>query len=229
MYKAQRLAPERSDIAYSLAGQLITLEYFNSAKEVLARACESAPHDPLLLAAEGDLKRAQGDTAGAVVSYQKALAEKPRIPAALVGLARADIETGKETEARSLLNIGLTRDLKDPVINGEMGMLEARNRNWDAALQHLELAWQTNHSNPNIALELARVYQHKARPEDALRLLQSIGPEMEDSAAFHFELAQIYTLLHRPSDAQSQRNAFTQLQANSQNVLRFDNPHTYVH
>jgi hypothetical protein len=52
---------------------------------------------------------------------------------------------------------------------------------------------------------------------------------MEDSAAFHFQLMQIYTLLHRPADAQLQRNAFNELQASSENVLRFDNPHTYVH
>ncbi len=229
LYKAQSLAPARSDIAYALAGQLIALEYFNSAKEVLARAFESAPHDALLLSAEGDLKRAQGDTAAAVISYRKALTEKPGFPPALVGLARADLETGKEAEARSLLNTALARDPKDPVVNGEIGLVEARNGRWDAALQHLEQAWQENHSNPTIGLELARAYQQKARPEDALRLLQSISPEMEDSAAFHFQLAQIYTLLHRPADAHAERDAFTELQANNQNVLRFDNPHTYVH
>ena len=149
--------------------------------------------------------------------------------AALVGLARADLEISKEAEARSLLNTALAHAPKDPVANGEIGLLEARAGNWDAALRHLERAWEQNHSNPNIALELSRAYQKKARPQDALRVLQSIGPEMEDSAAFHFQLAQIYTLLHRPADAQVQRNTFTELRANNQNVLRFDNPHTYVH
>lgn len=229
MYKAQSLAPGRPDIAYALAGQLTELEYFNSAKEVLARASQSAPRDPLLMAAEGDLKRAQGNTAGATTSYQKALTEKPGLPAALVGLARIDLETGKEMEARGLLNGALARDPQDPIVNGEMGLFEARTGNWDAALKHLERAWEQNHSNPTIALELARAYQQKARPEDALKLLQSMGPEMEDSAAFHFQLMQIYTLLHRSADAQLQRNAFSELQASSENVLRFDNPHTYVH
>jgi Flp pilus assembly protein TadD len=229
IYKAQSLAPGRPDIAYALAGQLIALEYFGSAEEVLARASESAPRDPLLMAAEGDLKRAQGDTAGAATSYQKALTENPGLPAALVGLARIDLETGNETKARSLLKAALARDPDDPVANGEIGLFEARAGNWTAALRHLERAWEQNHSNPTIALELARAYQQKARPEDALRLLQSIGPEMEDSAAFHFQLMQIYTLLHRTADAALQRNAFSELQASSENVLRFDNPHTYVH
>lgn len=229
MYKAQTLAPGRPDIAYALAGQLIALEYFNSAKEVLARASEHAPSDPLLVVAEGDLKRAQGDTAGATRFYQLALKDDPRLPAALVGLARADLETGKEVEARSLLDTALAHDPQDPVVSGEMGLLEARTGSWDAALRYLERAWEQNHSNPSIALELARAYQQKGRPGDALKLLQSIGPETEDSAAFHYQLAQVYTLLHRPADAKVQRDAFTELQTNNQNVPRFDAPRTYVH
>ena len=229
LYKAQNLAPGRPDIAYALAGQLIALEYFNTAKEVIARASESTRRDPLLVAAEGDLKRAQGDAAGAASNYRKALTEKPGLPAALVGLARTDLETGKETEARTLLNAALARDPQDPIANGEIGLLEARTGSWDAAVTHLERAWEQNHSNPTIALELARAYQQKARPWDALRLLQSIAPEMEDSTALHLQLAQIYTVLHRPADAQLQRNAISELQANSENVLRFDNPHTYIH
>jgi tetratricopeptide (TPR) repeat protein len=229
MYEAESLAPSRPDIAYALAGQLIALEYLNSAKEVLTRASKNAPRDPLLAAAEGDLNRAQGDTAGAAGIYQKALMQNPQLPAALVGLARTDLETGKEAEARSLLNAALAHNPQDPAVNGEIGLLEARAGSWDAALRHLERAWQQNHSNPTIGLELARAYQQKGRPDDALKLLQSLGREMEDSAAFHFQLAQVYTLLHRPADAQAERNFFTELQANNQNVLRFDNPHTYVH
>lgn len=140
IYKAQSLAPGRSDIAYALAGQLIALEYFDSAKEVLAKTCESRPRDPLLVVAEGDLKRAQGDAARAVSSYQKALTENPRLPATLVGLARTDLETGKEAEARSLLNTALTHDPQDPVVNGEIGLLEAHTGKWDAAVQYLERA-----------------------------------------------------------------------------------------
>lgn len=229
IYKAQSLAPGQPDVAYALAGQLISLEYFNSAKEVLAQASKNAPRDPLLMAAAGDLKRAQGDTAGAAASYQKALTTKPGLPAALVGLAKTDLETGKETEGQRLLNQALAHDPEDPVANGELGLFEARARNWDAALTHLGRAWEQDHSNPTIALELARAYQQKARWEDALKLLQSIAPEMEDSAAFHLQLMQIYSLLHRSADATLQRHAFNKLQASSENNLRFDVPHTYVH
>lgn len=229
LYKARSLAPGRPDIAFALAGQLTTLEYFDSAKEVLERAEELSPDHPTLLAAEGDLRQAEGDASGAGVSYQKALAISPGLPAALVGLARADVTKGKEAEARSLLNTVLAHDPDDPVANGELGLLEAGAERWDAALKPLERGWEQNRSNPAIGLKLARAYQEKQRPEDALKVLKSIGPQMEDSASFHFQLAQVYTLLHRPAEAQTQRNAFSELQSNNQNVLRFDNPHTYVH
>lgn len=229
LYKAQTLAPTRPDIASALAEQLIALEYFNSAKEVLEQASGSSPQDPLLLTAEGDLRRAQGDTSGAKASYEKALALRPAFSPALVGLARTDAMTGREAQARTSLNTVLARDPQDPVANGELGLLEAGSGHWDLALKPLERAWKQDHSNPAIALKLARAYQEKQRPEDALRVLESIGPQLEDSAPFHFQLEQVYTLLHRPVEAQAQRNAFTELQANNQNVLRFDNPHTYVH
>lgn len=229
MYRAHGFAPSRPDIAYALAEQLVTLEYFNSAKEVLTKALASAPNDPLLLVADGDLKRAQGNSAAAIASYRQALVERAGLTPALVGLAHADTSAGKEAEAKDLLTNALSHDPQDPIVNGELGVLEAREDNWNAALDHLGRAWAQDHSNPEIALQLARAYRQKGRPQDALKLLDSIGPAMQDSSAFHFELAQLYTALHRSADAESERAALTNLQARSQDVLHFDNPRTYVH
>ncbi|MFZ0589431.1 MAG: tetratricopeptide repeat protein [Bryobacteraceae bacterium] len=229
LFRAHGLAPARPDIAYALGEQLIALEYFNSANEVVAQALDSNPHDALLVVANGDLKRAQGDTAAAIDSYRKALTEKPELTAALVGLARASIAQGNENEAKSFLKTALSHDPEDPFVNGELGLLEARQHDWDAALDHLRRAWTQNRSNPDIALELARAYERKNRPLDALQLLASISPVMQESSAFHFELAQIYALLHRSADAQAERDTLTSLQARTHNALHFENPRTYVH
>jgi tetratricopeptide (TPR) repeat protein len=229
LYRAQELAPPRPDIAYALGEQLIILDYFNTAKDVLARALESAPHEPLLMVAEGDLKRAQGDSAGAIPLYQRALAEKPGLIPARVSLARADLSVGKDAEAKIQLNRALSEDPQDPMVNGELGLMEAHEGNWNAAEHHLSRSWVQNRSNPQIALELARAYQQNGRLQDALRLLASIAPAMSDSAAFHFQLAQLYTALHRSSEAQNERDTLTKLQALKQDVLHFESPHIYVH
>ena len=229
LFRAHGLTPARPDIAYALGEQLIALEYFNSAKEVVGQALNSDPYDALLVVADGDLKRAQGDTAAAIDSYRKALTEKPELTAALVGLARTSIAQGNESDARSFLKTALSHDPEDPFVNGELGLLEARQHDWDAALDHLGRAWAQNRSNPDIALELARAYQRKNRPLDALRLLASISPVMQESPAFHFELAQTYAFLHRSADAQAERDALTSLQARTHDALHFENPRTYVH
>jgi tetratricopeptide (TPR) repeat protein len=229
LFHAHGLAPARSDITYALAEQLIELEYFDTAKEVLAQGFNSVRQDALLLVAAGDLKRVQGNTAAAIDSYQKALAEHPQLPAALVGIARADISQSRDGEARKLLQAALSGDPEDAFANGELGRLEARDGNSKAALEYLGRAWEHNHSNMAVAFELARVYMRQNQPSTALQLLGSIRPVMQQSPAFHFELARVYSLLGRPGDARAEQDAFTNLQASTKDALSFENPRTYVH
>jgi tetratricopeptide (TPR) repeat protein len=229
LFHAHGLAPARSDITYALAEQLIELEYFDTAKEVLAQELYSVQQDALLLVAAGDLKRVQGDTAAAIDSYQKALAEHPQLPAALVGIARADISQSRDGEARKLLRAALSGDPGDALANAELGRLEARDGNSKAALEYLGRAWERNQSNTDVALELARVYIRRNQPSTALQLLGSIRPVMQQSPAFHFELARVYSLLGRPGDARAEQDAFTNLQASTKDALSFENPRTYVH
>jgi len=230
LFRAYAQASSRTDISYALAEQLLRLEYFDTAQEILGPALEARPHDGLLLTADGDLKRAQGNVAAAIDSYEKALREQPGSTAALVGLARAHISQGKSNEARTLLKMALSGDAEEPAANGELGLLEAHEGNWQPALEHLSRAWTQDRSNPTIALELARTYRRVNRPREALQLLSSLGPATRDSSEVHFELAQIYTQLHRPVEAQAERDVFSRLQAQAHSgFLRFETPRTYVH
>ena len=121
LLRAHSFAPARPDITYAFAEQLIALEYFDTAKDVLADALESHPNDALLLVAEGDLKRSRGDAAGAIESCQKALAEQPGLAAALICVARAEIHEGQESEAKASLKAALAAHPQDSSANGELG------------------------------------------------------------------------------------------------------------
>jgi len=128
------------------------------------------------------------------------------------------------------LKNALSGAAEDPSANGELGLLEAHEGDWHAALEHLNRAWTLDRSNMNIALELARAYARMDRPSDALQLLNSIGPSMRESSAFHFELAQVYTQLHRPAEARAEREALSSLEAQRHGgLLRFENSPTYVY
>jgi len=229
LFRAHAIAPARTDILYALVEQLLELGYSDTAKALLSEAIGSHPRDAFLAVARGDLERAGGDQAAATESYQRALAEQPGLTAGLVGLARTNIAQGKESEAHDLLRAALSGDAEDPFANGEMGLVEAHQGDWDAALQHLSRAWAVDRSNVKIALELARAYRHKQRLREALQLLDSLRPAMQESPAFHFELAQLYADLHRPADAQAEREAFSNLEATAHAALPFDVPRTYVH
>ncbi len=230
LFRAHALAPARTDISYALAEQLLQLGYFNTAQELLGQTLDTRPRDGLLVTANGDLKRTQGNVAAAIDSYNKALEEQPGLTAALVGLARANISQGKNDEAKSILKAALSGAPEEPSTNGELGLLEAHEGNLQPALEHLKQAWTHDRSNPTIALELARTYRRMNRPLDALQLLSSLGPATRESSAFHLELAQIYTRLHRPVEARAEQDAFSRIQAQTQNgLLRFEQPRTYVH
>lgn len=230
LFRAHTLAAARADISYALAELLLQLGYFNTAQEIIGQALDTHPHDALLLTADGDLKRALGNVAAAIDSYHNALAQQPGLTAVLVGLARTNLSQGKDNEGKTFLKNALSGAAEDPSANGELGLLEAHEGDWHDALEHLNRAWTQDRSNTNIALELARAYRRMDRSLDALQLLNSIGPVMRESSAFHLELAQVYTQLHRPAEARAERDAVSNLQAQTQSpLLRFENPRTYVH
>jgi predicted Zn-dependent protease len=226
---AHALAPARPDITYALVEQLIVLEYFDTAKELLQQGLNGSEPDPLLLVAAADLKHGQGDEAAALGMYRKALAQRPGLVPALVGVAKAEISKGNDTEAKKFLQEALSHDPDDPPANAELGRLEARDGDSNTALGHLQHAFALNHADTNVALEIARVYLRQKQPSSALRVLTSISSAMRHSPEFHFELARVYSLLGRAEDARAERDAFTNLQASARNDLRFESPRTYVY
>jgi len=227
--RAHEQAPSRPDISYALAEQLVQLNYLDTAQEILVRAMAASPANSLLFVVDGDLKLARGDAAAAIDSYQKALTQEPRSVVALVGLAHAAISQGKDEQAYKFLRLALSNNPQDPSANGALGLIEVRQSRWESAFEHLSRAWAQDRSNFGVALGLARAYRSLNRPAEALQLLTSLRPTVQHSSAFHLELAQLYTQLHRTIDARTERDAVTRLEAQSAEVLHFDSPKTYVY
>src|SRR6185312_9176973 len=59
LLRAHESSPERADISYALAEQLIGLEYFQTAEQVVTAALQRTPTDALVQTAEGDVKQAK--------------------------------------------------------------------------------------------------------------------------------------------------------------------------
>ncbi len=223
------LAPARVDIAYALSEQLIQFQYFDSAKEVLKKALAAKPHDSLLLSALGDGKLAEGDTAGALDTYHQALAAVPKMPPALIGCARVYAAQEKDEEAQAFLKKALAADPDNPAAVGELGVLEAKHEQWNLAFEHLNRAWSQDRSNTKVALQLARTLQHLDRASEAVQLLVSLPASAQASPMLHMQLSQLYSGLHRTSEAEAERAAFQKMREQNDQSIRFDNPKTYVY
>jgi len=229
LYRARDFAPRRPDISYALAEQLLQLNYSESAEKIVAQAFEMSPGNSVLLVASADIEQQKGHSAVAISNYKKALAQEPKLIAALVGLARVAASQGKDDESRKYLDEALSIDSDSPPPNGELGLLEARHENWAAALPRLKKAWGGDRSNKTVGLQLARALRHTGRAPEALHVLTSLQSLMSDSPGFHLELAQVYGQVHRLADARAEREMVAKLERQTQDALRFDNPTTYVH
>ncbi len=229
LLRAHSAEPGNPEIAYALTEQLLQLQYVDTAAKILQQTAALKPSQALLMVAEGDIQQARGDTSAAIGTYQKALARQSALVPALVALARAYVKQGSTAEARTALNTALSKDPSDPPANAELGLLETRQEDWNSAVEHLGKAWAQDHSNTWVALALARACAHINRPEDALALLIPLRPALQDSSAFHLQLAQLYTQLKRPADAQAERDALTAIQEQTQKEFRFESPKTYVY
>ena len=227
--RAHNWTPIRADVAYALSEQLVQLQYFDSAKEVLRQALARNPRDPLPLIAMADGQLAEGDSTGALDTYNRVLTASPKLPSALTGCARVYIAQGKDEEARASLQKALSASPNDSAALGELGIIEAQHEQWSLAFEHLDRAWSQDRSNTKVALQLARTLQHLNRAAEAVQLLVSLPPSAQNSPAFHMQLAQLYAALHKTSDAEAERAAIQKLQAQNGEYIRFDNPKTYVY
>jgi predicted Zn-dependent protease len=229
LFRARSLGPDRADIAYALCEQLLLLQYVNTAADVVDAALAKNPGDALLTVARGDVALVANNTQNAEQMYKQALERQAKLVPALVGLARTAQQSANGEAAQKYLENALSVEVDDPAANRQMGLIEAGRGRWAAALAHFERAWKVDRSNPDVGLELARALRHSNRPADGLAVLNSIRPALSASSGFHFELAQIYIQLHRSKDANAERERIQNLQADTGDVLRFENPKTYVH
>jgi tetratricopeptide (TPR) repeat protein len=229
LMRAHEFAPKRSDITYALAEQLIALDYADTAQRVLQAAMQEDAGNPLLLAADGDLKQREGQTAAALALYQRALGLQENLAPALVGMARVEATQGKLQDAEARLRRVISADPADSAASAQLGLLEAKQEHWESALQLLNRAWDEDRSNPEIALARARAYRRLGRPADALAALTSVQAQQQGSAAFHIELAQAFHQLHRDQDAQKERATASRLEMQTHSSLHFENPKTYVY
>ena len=108
--QAHTKSPQRIDIVYLLAEELIHEGNFERAQDLLLAVREPYPNEPALWEALGDLYSRQHRGQDAVQAYQQCLRLSPQRVSARVSLARADLELRQPEEARKELERALQLD-----------------------------------------------------------------------------------------------------------------------
>jgi tetratricopeptide (TPR) repeat protein len=183
------------------AQQLLSAGKPAEAQAVLDAELAKHPSDPELWFSKGVAQRAQGDTAGATASWEKALSIKPELVAARHGLAALQLEAGDNEGAVKAYTelLQLDPDFKDGHYNLGLALLALQRK--DEARGALENAHRLDPEDPDAAVELARLYALEGKLKEAAELVAPAAAKAKDDAGIQATYAWMLERLNRFDEA----------------------------
>ncbi|OLE97736.1 MAG: hypothetical protein AUG75_04685 [Cyanobacteria bacterium 13_1_20CM_4_61_6] len=204
MTEAHDKAPDRPDISYALAEELIHSGNFERAHSLLTLAMASYPHDAALREAVGDLYGGQNQLQDAVKAYDDCLRLDSGRVSARLSLARA-YEGMRQTEkARAALDEVLGRDPKNAEAEAQLGRLALEAGNEKDASALIEGALSHDPNNLSANEYLARLQIRAGRLTEAWQTLEKLVMREPQSSRFHFLLGSVLARLNQPEEAEKE-------------------------
>jgi Flp pilus assembly protein TadD len=168
---------------------------------VYRRASDVDPLNPAPLVAAGDVLLEMGSVNEAIVSYNNALLRDEKCLPALVGLAKADLKTGKPALAMEPLSRAYALNPEDPKVLLLLGVAkDFSGEHWEAQnfyRQGLNIAPR----DPALTVDLALSLAMSADYPTAIALLQPIAMSPGGLAQERQSLALIYGLAGNVAEA----------------------------
>jgi tetratricopeptide (TPR) repeat protein len=183
------------------AQQLLQAGKPAEAQAVLDDALAKTPSDPELLFSKGVAQRAQGDTAGATASWEKALSIKPELVAARHGLAALKVEAGDNEGAVKAYTeiLQIDPDFADGHYNLGLALLALGRK--DEARGALENAHRLRPDDPDVAVELGRLYALDGKLKEAAELVAPAAEKAKGDAGIQSTYAWMLEKLNRFDEA----------------------------
>jgi len=142
-------------------------------------------------------------------SYQRALKEDPKYLPAHIGLARHWEAAGQHDRAMTSYEAALKLAPKDGGLCYEIGMCQARHKEWKPALERLKQAAASDPENRQLASTYALALARAEHFDESLACLRKLYPAAEAEAQYN--LARM--LHHMENDELSRRHATLAVQA----------------
>lgn len=200
--QAHDKAPERPEIAYALAEELIRVGNFERAQGLLAAAEVGHGADPALLEALGDLYLSQDQPEKAVSAYEKCLRIDHENVRARLSLARSYEDMRQTAKAKAALQNILRIDPANGEAKAQLGHLALEAGNDNDALVLIDDALARDPRNPMANEDYVRLQIRRGnlpQAEQTLRRLVWLYPK---NPRFHYLLGRVLVRLHQTTEAE---------------------------
>jgi Flp pilus assembly protein TadD len=174
---------------------------YTNAVSVFRRAAEIRPGAPAPFVLSGDALLRQGEVDQAILAYNSALARDSGDLAAQLGLARANLETGRPQLARVPLENALTQNPNDPQALLLSGVVQDLAGAHGAAQADYRQGLKYAPGNPGLTVNLALSLAVSGNYQGAVDLLAPAALAPAGSASERQSLALIYGLEGNDTEA----------------------------
>jgi putative PEP-CTERM system TPR-repeat lipoprotein len=192
-------AAARNDPApgLKLVGVYEMRQDWTSAKTVAAELAAQFPGDANVLDAEGQARRAAGDTNGAVSSFMRAYALAPN-SAPILSHYLASLTNAKYfTQARGVLQEAGARDPRNSALKADLIRVDGEINGVDAAVAEARALATGDPENTIYDLVSSELYEKAGRSPEAIAVLEKAAAAKPSDEGLTIALARLY---HRSGD-----------------------------
>jgi tetratricopeptide (TPR) repeat protein len=184
LVRAHKLAPENTDIIYSLARVSMSQNYYEDSIPLLESGLKIAPNRADLHAALGESYFMSGKVEKAVEAFKQLIDLDPSARSyAFMGLSYRQL--GRFDEARSYFQQGLKIDPRNPSCLFNMGYIEERQGNHQAAEQLFQETLRAKPDHAEALLELANLRIAKP-PNCSENMYALVEPRRRDTTSYQW-------------------------------------------
>ncbi len=207
---AAKASPEDKAVAYLLGSAMLNLGRTEEAQVLMDRVFrDDSPEAQVLL---GAMQARQGNTAGAIEMYEKALAANPRMPLANFLHGQCLLEKSDWAGAAAAFRREVEIDPNHFEATLMLGNLLRKEGRHEEALSYLLRAARQNGSDTAVKFALGATYVALERTAEGVPLLEEVRAARPDHLPTHMQLAVAYTRLGRTEDATRERAEVVRLQ-----------------
>jgi len=204
--RARAAAPNDPAPGITLVNLELARQDSKNALTTAAQIAEQFPTNSDVLAAKGRAQIASGDTAGAIVTYERRYVLFPNYLPAMADYVTRLKEAKEFSKARAVLQEALTRDPKNDQVKADLIRVEAEIGGMRAGVAKAHAFAGGDPGNPLYDIVSAELYEKEGRRDDAVDLLEKAVSDRPSADPLVSALSGLYVRTGDPGKAETVLN-----------------------